>query len=400
MSYNLYCLPEVIIRFARNLPKQSLQNYFNCRFPFLSKNINWDSSQAGIMYSVIEAAKQMEENDLALLHADAERIHEMTDEVGQAALLSVVNDKKTYQVLGNGYDRALWLLLNEYTSFCCAEDIRYTDHHRLGRLWDGFLGSKNLEVKTETEQIEAFKQGVISYFNIGGNIKIELFRYTRNNANNNSEVVQVMLYREGLPDNYLAFDGEEVVPRLMRPVYEMVLIYEPTTGWIEVIAKGREYREELAKLFSISLLQSLIGCERIPLKRYNINKLRSFYDFPTDPEDGIESVKVTMLELKTYDNSSKLTFEVSSKSDSNIYETLNKWFDINDPLSQGVLLNKVKLLVHFFPDKVNPRGITLPIKITWPNGCDLKSKTEKERLIGDKYFLRWGLLEEVDGNKH
>ncbi|KIE04194.1 hypothetical protein NF27_JC00010 [Candidatus Jidaibacter acanthamoeba] len=44
MSYHLYCLPEIIIRFARNLLKQSLQDYFNYRFPFLSKNINWDSS--------------------------------------------------------------------------------------------------------------------------------------------------------------------------------------------------------------------------------------------------------------------------------------------------------------------------------------------------------------------
>jgi hypothetical protein len=32
------------------------------------------------------------------------------------------------------------------------------------------------------------------------------------------------------------------------------------------------------------------------------------------------------------------------------------------------------------------------VTITMPNGCDLKGKTDRERLIGDKYLRRWGLL--------
>jgi hypothetical protein len=37
----------------------------------------------------------------------------------------------------------------------------------------------------------------------------------------------------------------------------------------------------------------------------------------------------------------------------------------------------------------------LPVKITMPNRCDLKSRTERERLIGEKYLARWGLLKEI-----
>jgi hypothetical protein len=30
-----------------------------------------------------------------------------------------------------------------------------------------------------------------------------------------------------------------------------------------------------------------------------------------------------------------------------------------------------------------------------PNGCDLKGRTERERLIGDKYLKHWGLMAEI-----
>ena len=36
------------------------------------------------------------------------------------------------------------------------------------------------------------------------------------------------------------------------------------------------------------------------------------------------------------------------------------------------------------------------MKISYPNNCDLKSRTEKERLIGDKYLKKWGLLKEIE----
>jgi hypothetical protein len=41
------------------------------------------------------------------------------------------------------------------------------------------------------------------------------------------------------------------------------------------------------------------------------------------------------------------------------------------------------------------RGRTLPLTISMPNGCDLKDRTEVERLVGDKYLRRWGILENV-----
>ena len=119
-----------------------------------------------------------------------------------------------------------------------------------------------------------------------------------------------MIYREGLPDSYLAFENNDLVTKVRRPVNEMVITYEPKTGAIEVIADGKECREELVKLFSATLLQSpLDEAQRVPLKKYDISKLLQPCNFTTDPEDGIEQVKVMMLALKPYD---MRTIEVTS----------------------------------------------------------------------------------------
>ena len=38
---------------------------------------------------------------------------------------------------------------------------------------------------------------------------------------------------------------------------------------------------------------------------------------------------------------------------------------------------------------------TLPLNISLPRGCDLKDRTAAERMIGERYLRRWGLVHEV-----
>jgi len=56
---------------------------------------------------------------------------------------------------------------------------------------------------------------------------------------------------------------------------------------------------------------------------------------------------------------------------------------------------QAKINTRLRPENGYGRGKVLPVKISMPNGCDLRSRTDKERLIGEKYLKRWGLLEEV-----
>lgn len=387
-----------IAKFFRSTPCDSLKAYFVSHPSSIAEAVNWNEPSKNIVQPLLKAADELSDEELGRLRVDAERINEMTDEIGQNALLSAISDKdnETYQSCENAHDRALFVFLRDPEAFRRAEEIRYSDHYRKGRMWDGFQGPKNIPVSRDPLAIEAFKQKIAELFRTDRKIKVEIFDRNKPYAEDEDlQLVQVMVYREGLPESYTALEEDDLVSKIIRPVVEMALTYEPISGQIEIIAENREHREELVKLFAATLLQTEIEAERVPLKQYDISKLMYPYDFPTDPEDGIAAVKVTMLKLKPYDSSNKVALEVAAKETRSIYEVSQEWFDANDPLRSGFLLAQVKLSIHFLPDDDNRRGKVVPVKISWPNGCDLKSKTEKERLIGDKYLKRWGLLKEI-----
>ena len=145
--------------------------------------------------------------------------------------------------------------------------------------------------------------------------------------------------REGLPDTYLEFDGDELARRHRRPVYEAAMTYEPAIGVIEVVAQGRECREDLARMFAETLLRREIETERVPLRRYDLALLMHPFEFPTDPEDGIDSVKLVLLRLRPYDDLGKrVTLEATRKAFGSIHSAAKEWFDQHDPLHAGFVL--------------------------------------------------------------
>jgi len=387
-----------VTKFFRNTPVKSIEEYFLLYPSKVSEAVNWNKPLNNIATPLIKAVDNLSDTELAVLRDNAERINEMTDEIGQSALMSVVKDEHLnhYHQLENEYARSTYIFVNDNDGFKRAEEIRYSDHYRKGSLWDGFEGPKGLTVSNKNSDIEEFKAKIADYFRVGGKVKVEIFEREKPYMDElELNITHIMVYREDLPKSYTALEDDDLVPKIIRPVIEIAITYEPESGQIEVIAKSKECREEIAKVFSSSLLNTKIGGEKVPLKQYEISKLLKQCDFPTDPEDGIDSVKVAMLKLKPYDSNNKVTLEVTAKEDKTIYEKSQEWFNINDPLRHGFQLSQVKLVIHFMPDQDNRRRKTIPINIRWPNGCDIKNKTKKERLIGDKYLKRWGLLKEI-----
>jgi hypothetical protein len=385
-------------KFIRNLSVNSLQGYFKRYHTKLSQVFKVGGSDKIKKRDLKNLIDSLDLEDYSALNENAERICEMTDEIGQSALLSVIKkiNIEEYKDLKNEYERALYVFLINQDAFRKAEEIRYADHYRKSRMWDGFLGPKEMDVCRNSRELQSLRQKISEHFPITGQVKIEIFdRKKIGTENQKLNLVQLMVYREGLTKSHLAFENDDLISKSYRPIYEISLTYEPTTGYIEVIADTRELREMLAKLFSSTLLKKEIEGEHIPLKQYDISKLLTPLVFPTDPEDMIDSVKVTMLKLKPYDNNNKITLEVSVKESRTIYEISKKWFNTHDPLHNGFYLSQVKLAIHFMPDSENPRGKIMVITIGLPNSCNIKDKTEKERMIGDKYLRRWGLLKEI-----
>ncbi|ARU59211.1 hypothetical protein OLMES_5227 [Oleiphilus messinensis] len=385
-----------ISKFIKKTPLKSLQKYFEANNTDLVQEVDWDDDESAVRKSLLQIAEAAVGEKLALLKSDSERINALKDELGQSILKHSVGDSELqeYYDLENEHDRVLWLFLKDSSRFRQVEDCWYTDTGRNGRMWDAFIGPKKISVSKSDIDVLAFKNRIMELFRAVGKIHIDIFERTRSEGDDNQiELIQIMVYREDLPSTQLAFEDESLVSKIVRPVKEVALTYEPESGHIEVVVEGKENRKAIPKIFSETLLKSPIDGEKIPLKRYTIQSLLKQRTLSFDPDDGIESVDVTMLKVAQPNSYNTVTLDVATKEERSIYDISKEYFGENDPLKSGFKLKQVRISIRFMPDEESRRGKILHVKIREPNGCDLKSKSQKEKLIGDKYLEKWELVE-------
>lgn len=123
-------------------------------------------------------------------------------------------------------------------------------------------------------------------------------------------------------------------------------------------------------------------------KYYDLERFLEPCDFPTDPEDKIEKVKLLMVKLKPINNQCSITFAINEENKNSVHEIADDWFDFHNPFNSGFIVYQIKLLIRFYSKK------NLPITISYPCFCNLSQFEESEQEIIMKYLKRWGLIEE------
>lgn len=388
-----------IVKIVRHLPDQMIESFlrgigvdFETTSPFPRGAVR------ARMPRMLEWIGQLDNMTLGVMGSDADRFVEMTDNLGQEAMQSTVSDYESFAAQENAIARSVWLYLHEPNAFRRAEEIRYADNYRLGRMWDGFEGQTGLSVSDALDHRREFAERVRTWFRTS-KVKVEVYERVRVELNGDeSRLVQVVVYREGLPDSITEFENDDLdlTRRHLRPVHEFSLTYEANTGAIEVIAQERASREEMANAFADTLLRHKIVGKRVPLREYDLRSLITIHPFQTEPGDGIRAVEVITLSMKPMVGGAELmTIEADRQTGRSLYERLFEWFREHNPLTGGFRIQKVTLSVQFYPNGGGGRGNVVQVELSLPNGCNLKNKTEKERLICGKYLPLWGLVREV-----
>ncbi|KQZ12420.1 hypothetical protein ASD50_11720 [Mesorhizobium sp. Root552] len=386
-----------IAAFIRKTPVSSLRTYFEHTGVDLPIAVNWSAPDADVVRPLLQAVDEMSDEARSRVRIDAERVNAMADEVGQVALYGVIDDRAVLDDLGNGHARALWIFLKKPTEFRRAEEARYTDEKRRGRYWDGFVSMPGRDLRQDAASLEAFTAALRIRF-ASNNVHVDIFERTRSISDGTDfEIIQIAIYREGLPDDRFAFNNAGVLERRpYRPVFEAALTYEPATGVIEVVANVGESRAELAHFLTRDLLGIEFRGQKVPLRKYDLDVLLTPHEFATDPEDGIESVDVKLLRLVPFENNGeRLTLECLRNADRTIWSMATERFGPHDPLVGGWRATQAKLTIKLRPKGEARRGKTIPLTITM-SGCNLREQTEAEQLIGEKYLRRWGILSEVE----
>jgi hypothetical protein len=393
-----------ITAFLRKTPVTRLQDYFTAGgFTSLSP-IDWTKPEPDVVEPLIKAVDSMSDDDKQRVVLDAGRVALLADEPGQNALQNVVLNRAVFDILEGANNRSLWVFLNENDRFRLAEEVRYNDERRRTRSWSGFAVEKNCMVRRDAASITAFTKAIHDRFETP-HVHVDVFNRHRVILDDQEcDLVQVAVYREGRPEDMLGFDANSTLSRrIVKPVFEAALTYEAETGVIEVVANTLEDRKDLTAFMARDLLGIDFDEKHIPLREYDLSMLLTPFDFPTDVEDGI--MGVTMRELRFMElgeRSERITLESMSGAERSIWEMAEKRIvlDIGGtghllPTATEVpewVITRARFTIKFHPSSGGGRGKSLTLTVTMPHGCNLKDMTPHERLIGEKYLRRWGIL--------
>ncbi|MBF0453893.1 MAG: hypothetical protein HQL72_03625 [Magnetococcales bacterium] len=393
-----------LTRVIRQTPVKRLRSYFNGRFgrdKIESGAVpGWFGKEFFAPHVLLKSISELDPEVHAAMAMDFDRVFDMTDEPGQQAIIGLLRDQDEWQALENPYDRAMWLFVNDEKRFRRAEEVRYADHNRQGRRWAGFSGPASKPISRSIEHCREFEEAICSLFN-SQQAHLELYDRVRFGLQGELfPLTQAVVYREGLPNGRLEFENGKLAVRPYRPVLEAVITYDSSTGTIEVVGQDSKSRPRLARLFAEHILRQRIMGIFMPMREYDLSSLRIPRRFPTDPKDGISHVQVMSITMNHKDiPHASFIIDLKQQCQLTPYEFSNQGLAGGDPFGKKEFqICQAVISVHFRPDRTNRRGKIITLKLTLPNGCDLKGKIEKERLVCEKYLPAWGLVKK--GKNH
>ena len=382
--------------FLRLTPNAILKAYFAKRG--VLADVDFDNLGETQVDPIMAAIEGLTPGEQAKIEADFRDVNEMAYAAGARAIIEeAAFHQKDYaaqfEAMRNHYERAFWAFLNEPGVFLVAS--YFTEMDSLGSWRRRFVG-RNLKPAVERTDLDALAKGVSAHYAKEGRGRhCVVDNYLRKSPERHCYFVY--------PEDYATTDMEfneagEFKERPRKPAFEVIFVYRPEEGLLEVSASGKKDRvEALMGVFAKAILDMdrLPDADKEPAFDLSGLKSRSFA-FPTDPADGIEAVAVRRLRLDLPGTSNRrIIFEVGASSRGThavhtlIDTALNKQ---NVPLDSAVV-SQAKLQIKFSA-KPGWRAKTLTFEISLPDRCTLKDDPPDQ--IAKKYLRRWKLARERD----
>jgi len=205
-------------------------------------------------------------------------------------------------------------------------------------------------------------------------------------------------YLPDWPDKRLVFDADgNLTAREEAYTFSNVFIYEPAAGAMELVAKGgRPVHRALRKAFCKTVLGVEVDDEEPVRPTYRLDHLLDpGFSFHTEPEDRVAAVRLRRMRLTP-----TVPVPALESLEPRLLETAThaEAIFLIERLLAGIGLDRTQVrVVHVgiqlqFLSDGHRRGKTMTFHVSCPNTCDLKSKPDDVRVVGERCIRRWGIL--------
>ena len=353
-------------------------------------------SKKKIVDALANAIEQLPDAQRVAVEADFDLVNEMAYARGVEAILEEAAFRKldwagSFAGMSNHYERAFRAFLDQPDLFYVAGHL--DDMDRVGS-WERRPVDKNLIPGVEQADLTAFAAAISALYKPQGRGRYcTVKNYLRQDPERHCYFVHPEDHVVNEP-SYASGGELKLVPR--RPVFEIMLIYRPAEGILELSASGKkEHKEDIMGALCKTIL-GLPGLPDIdPGPDYDLSSLKKREtEFTTADEDAIEAVDVRLLCVNLPGGKSRrITFEAnpSRKSPTAIHDLIDEALNVQNVPLDSVHVAKARLRLTFTPPN-GGRKKTLTFEIALPNRCTLRDS--KYDQIAKKYLRLWKIARE------
>jgi hypothetical protein len=378
--------------FLRQTPNKTLKEYFARKD--LLRDIDFDKLGETEIDTIAQAMEALPEKQRNNIEAELRQINEMACEKGILVLIeeagSVFHEidlLPIFEPMKNHYEKAFWVFLNQPLIFGIASDLAYMDS--IGS-WSSRKVGAGLTPAVEEKDKRNLADSVSEFYKKQGRgQRCHVDNYLRQQPERHCYFV----YPEDYATTELGFDDEgKFYHRLRKPAFEVIFVYRPESGILEVSAKGgKKVVEALQEIFCKTIL-GLDGLPKLDKRHFDLSKLSDkTLKFVTEPADGIEKVILRMLRLDLPPiGNRRITLEASPSEDAQpVYTLIEKALNKSNISLDKAVISRAKIQIDF-AGRDGKKGKSRTFEISSPNRCTLKDDPLDQ--IAKKYLEKWGFV--------
>ncbi len=327
-------------------------------------------------------------------------VNELADPRGQKVIVDEMQWRcpklvSEFATMRSPADKALWAYLNAREPFDQAAIFARAEALRGGKFANRWNSLPTDTVAITESNIGALEAAVRTHYwatELRGE-RCRVHHYPRPSGE------QVFFaYLPDWPDKLLAFDADgNLTPREESYTFSNVFIWIPDEGALEIIARGgRRVQMPLRRAFCMAVMGIEVD-DAEPIRAvYHLDHLLDpAFAFVTEGDDGIAAVRLRRIRIvpdvyvPAVEYLEPKFTETATMSE--VRTAVQQLLGAYSLDRSQVSVTQVGIQVLFMSDgRRKPRSLTF--NVSCPNTCDLKSKPDDVRAVGDRLIRRWEIL--------
>lgn len=366
----------------------------------LLEDFSWEELSSRRIEPLIQRWDGIEEPARRVIQVILQDVHELAEERGQRVLAEELawrfpEKLPVFAGWSSLADKALWAYLEARAAFDEAALFARAEALRNGQFAARWNSLPPGEITVTEPMVASLEEALRDYY-WRKELRGSVCRVHHDQRPGGAEYF--FAYLPDWPDKRLVFDAAgNLTAREETYTFSNVFIYEPAAGAVELVPKGgRLVHLALRRAFCEAVLGIEVDEAEPVQPTYRLDHLLDpGFSFQTEPEDRIAAVRLRRIRLVPI-----VPVPALESLEPRLLETAThaEALDLIERLLAGIGLDRTQVRVVHVGIQIqllnngHRRGKTMTFHISCPNTCDLKSKPDDVRVVGERCIRRWGML--------